>query len=62
MITSHPYPYRHPTADEIEDLTRRARVERARAVRSFFLALFRRQPAATKTENEPSLCPANAAH
>jgi hypothetical protein len=62
MLTNHPYPYRQPTADEIEDLTRRARVERAKAVRSLFLALFRRQPSAAKAGNEPSLSAAHAAH
>jgi hypothetical protein len=62
MLTSHPYPYTQPTPEEMEEFARRARVERAKAVRSVFLALFRRQPAAATAEIGPSHSAAHAAH
>jgi|SoiMetStandDraft_2_1073263.scaffolds.fasta_scaffold891187_1 hypothetical protein len=55
MSTHHPYPYRHVTPEELQELVRRAHAERAEVIRSFFFALFRREPAAEKTVNEPSL-------
>ena len=55
ILTNHPYPRRQVTQDEIDALMRRARVERAKAVRGLFRALFSRKPAADKAEAAPSL-------
>jgi hypothetical protein len=55
MLTNHPYPHRPITQDEIDALMRQARVERAKAARELFRALFHRKPAADEARTGPSL-------
>jgi hypothetical protein len=43
MTCPNPYPFSDLTGEQVQDLIRAARKERAQVIRSFFAALFRRR-------------------
>lgn len=43
MTSPNPYPFSDLTGEQVQDLMRAARKERARVIRNFFAALFRRR-------------------